>query len=53
MLELLCCAHPSGIPLLQQGDEGNWDFEAVQDMTPRDEVRIEALQTCMHSNKQA
>lgn len=43
MLELLCCAHPSGIPLLQQGDEGNWDFEAVQDMTPRDEVGIVAL----------
>ena len=43
LLELLCCAHPSGTLLLQQGDEGNWDFEAVQEMTPRDEVRIEAL----------
>ena len=44
-LELLCCAHPSGIPLLQQGDEGNWDFEAVplQYMASSDRERIEAL----------
>jgi len=44
-LELFCCAHFSGIPLLQQGDEGNWDFEATppQYMTPRDRVRVEAL----------
>jgi len=45
LLELLCCAQPSGTPLLQQGDEGNWDFEAVpvQYMTSRDKVRIETL----------
>ncbi len=44
-LELFCCAHPSGVPLLQQGDEGNWDFKAVppQYMTPTDRMRVEAL----------
>ncbi|DBA68837.1 TPA: hypothetical protein ACH3X2_013324 [Trebouxia sp. C0005] len=44
-LELLCCAHSSGVPLLQQGDEDNWDFEAVplQYMASRDRVRVEAL----------
>ena len=44
-LELFCCAHPSGVSLLQQGDEGNWDFEAVppQYMTPIDRMRVEAL----------
>ncbi len=44
-LELFCCAHPSGVPLLQQGDEGSWDFEAVppQYMTPIDRMRVEVL----------
>ena len=44
-LELFCCAHPSRVSLLQQGDEGNWDFEAVppQYMTPIDRMRVEAL----------
>jgi len=41
-LELFCCAHPSGTPLLQQGGEGNWDFEP-QHMTPRDRGRVKAL----------
>ncbi len=43
LLELLCCAHLSGTPLLQQGDEGNWDFEAVLEITLSDQVRFEAL----------
>ncbi len=44
-LELFCCAHPSGVPLLQQGDEVNWDFKAVppQYMTPTNRIRVEAL----------
>ncbi len=44
-LELFCCAHPSGVPLLQLGDEGNWDFEVVPPhrMTPIHRMRVEAL----------
>ncbi len=48
-LELFCCAHPSRTPLLQQGDEGNWDFEAVSMhyLTSRDKAKIEALLTML------
>ena len=44
-LEMLCCAHAPGIPLSRQGDEGNWDFEAVplQYMASSDRERVEAL----------
>ena len=58
-LELFCCAHPSRTPLLQQGDEGDRDFEAVsvQYLDSRDKVKIEALLVLsdlymrMHSNE--
>ncbi len=44
-LEVFCWAHPSGTPLLQQGDEGDWDFEAVsvQYLEARDKVKFETL----------
>ncbi|KAL0046295.1 hypothetical protein WJX82_008422 [Trebouxia sp. C0006] len=44
-LEVFCWAHPSGTPLLQQGDEGDWDFEAasVQYLEARDKVKLETL----------